>query len=286
MGICECETANQEKPKPENNKEQIPVDVKNQIKKSKYVFLPNINFGTGVTNFKKVFGEISNVCWLNVFVKRFSRKRLDKVMRTKGPWVLIGRTVATSGLEILMKLGFSEIYILGVDMNYVIHKDVEKLDKDTHIKSKADDDPNHFDPRYFGKGKEYHQPVQETMDIMMGALKDISEFAKEKGYHIYNATVGGMVECFPRVNIYELLKDKDQEKMFDSLLTSKTGMRLSSIDMDNLVSYENFKGDENICVIEESEIELFIKNFINDYLPLGPYQGKYLLICRNLINLK
>lgn len=258
-------------------------DVKDQITKSKYVFLPNINFGTGVTNFKKIFGEISNVCWLNVFVKRFSRKRLDKVMRRKGPWVLIGRTVATSGLEILMKLGFSEIYILGVDMNYVIHKDVEKLDKDTHIKSKADDDPNHFDPRYFGKGKEYHQPVQETMDIMMGALKDISDYAKENGYHIYNATVGGMVECFTRVDIYNVLKDKDQEKMFDSLLTSKTGMRLSSVDMELTTSFEDFNGDKDVSVVNESEIELYIKKYINDYLPLGPYNGKYLLIKRNKV---
>lgn len=256
-------------------------DVKDNIKRSKYVFLPNINFGTGVTNFKRIFGEISNVYWLNVFVKRFSRKRLDKVMGKKEPWVLIGRTVATSGLEILMKLGFSEIYILGVDMNYVIHKDVENLDKDTHIRSKADDDPNHFDPRYFGKGKEYHQPVQETMDIMMGALNDISEFAKDNGYSIYNATVGGMVECFPRVDIYDVLKDKDQDYMFDSLLMYKTGLRLSSIDMNTTITFDNFLGDIDVCVINESEIELFIKKYINNYLPLGPYSGKYLLIKRD-----
>lgn len=259
-------------------------DVKKQIEKSKYVFLPNINFGTGVTNFKKLFGEVANIIWMNVYVKRFSKGRLDKVMKRSGPWVIIGRTVATSGLEILMKMGFSEIYILGVDMNYVIHKNVEAIDKDTHIKSKANDDPNHFDPRYFGKGKQYHQPVQETMDIMMGALKDISNYAKEKGYHIYNATMGGMVECYPRINIYDLMKEKDHYKMFDELLMSKTGFHLEDVFFERETPYKEFmKEEKDIYVVKESEIELFIKEYINDFLPLGPYQGKFLLIKRTFI---
>ena len=56
-----------------------------------------------------------------------------------------------------MYLGFKEIYLLGVDMNYLNQKSVTKEDKRDWI-AKDDDDPNHFDPRYFGKGKKYHRP--------------------------------------------------------------------------------------------------------------------------------
>ena len=42
MGICDCETANQVKPKAENNTEQIPFDVNNQIKKKKIKIDVNI----------------------------------------------------------------------------------------------------------------------------------------------------------------------------------------------------------------------------------------------------
>lgn len=256
-------------------------EVKEQINKSKITFLPNINFGTGVTNFKKIFGDNDKIIWMNVLVKRFSILRLNNVMKRSFPWVVIGRTVATSGLQILMKMGFSEIYILGVDMNYVIHKTVEKLDNDTHIVSKQDDDPNHFDPRYFGKGKQYHQPVQETMDIMMGALSDISKYAKENGYTIYNSTVGGMVECYERKDIYEVLKDKNQEQIFAQLIQDKAGLIFGDIDLFKVVEYTNNITElSEYIVVNESDIEKFIKEYINDYLPLGPYENKYILINR------
>ena len=57
MGICECETANQEKPKPENNKEQIPVDVKNQIKKKEIKIDVNIP-----VPFDVIYKAIKSLC--------------------------------------------------------------------------------------------------------------------------------------------------------------------------------------------------------------------------------
>lgn len=259
-------------------------EVKEQIKRSKVTFLPNINFGTGVTNFKKLFKGCDNIVWMNILVKRFSSKRLNTVMKRSFPWVVIGRTVATSGLEILMKMGFSEIYILGVDMNYIIHKTVKKIDNDTHIESTKNDDPNHFDPRYFGKGKQYHQPIAETMDIMMRALADISCYAKNNGYKIYNATVGGKVECFERVNIYDVFKSKNQEEMFNQLILDKTGLCINDINFNKIITDVNqISNDEHYFVIDENQIETVIKLYINEYLPLGPYKGKYLIINRNII---
>ena len=259
-------------------------EVKEQIRKSKLTFLPNINFGTGVTDFKKLFRGYDNIIWMNVLVKRFSAKRLDIVMKRSFPWVVIGRTVATSGLEILMKMGFSEIYILGVDMNYVIHKTVKELDSDTAIESTQDDDPNHFDPRYFGKGKKYHQPVAETMDIMMRALADISHYAQNNGYKIYNATVGGKVECFERINIYEVLKDKNIESMFKQLIFDKTSLNISDIDLeDTITDLTKITKKESYFVIDETQIEAVIKLCIDEYLPLGPYKGKYLIVNRNIV---
>ncbi len=48
-------------------------------------------------------------------------------------------------------MGFSEVYMIGFDHNYIIPKDAEITNNDVSILSTSDD-PNRFHPDYFGKG--------------------------------------------------------------------------------------------------------------------------------------
>ena len=60
-------------------------------------------------------------------------------------------------------------------MNYRIHKSAKLINsKGIDIQSQNNDDPNHFDPRYFGKGKKYHQPKKYVIE---NTIKDLSYIA-------------------------------------------------------------------------------------------------------------
>ena len=56
-------------------------------------------------------------------------------------------TVASAGLEVLAHLGFSEIIVIGVDMDYKEHKNVKRFSTlSEDIQGTEDTDSNHFDP--------------------------------------------------------------------------------------------------------------------------------------------
>ena len=63
-------------------------------------------------------------------------------------------TVTYLNMQLAYFMGFKNIYLIGVDFDYVLPKDVIKKESmESH-----GDDPNHFDPRYFGKGIESNDP--------------------------------------------------------------------------------------------------------------------------------
>jgi hypothetical protein len=64
-------------------------------------------------------------------------------------------------------------------------------------------DVNHFHPDYFGSGYRYHDPKVERMEK---AYLVAREFASKNGMKIFNATRGGRLEVFPRVEFERLFE--------------------------------------------------------------------------------
>ncbi|WKZ52789.1 MAG: hypothetical protein QY329_08615 [Anaerolineales bacterium] len=64
-------------------------------------------------------------------------------------------------------------------------------------------DLNHFDPRYFGAGKKWHEPHVERMIFHYEQAKKVCD---EINVQVFNATIGGNLEVFPRVNYQELFE--------------------------------------------------------------------------------
>lgn len=115
-------------------------------------------------------------------------------------------TVSITALQLAYLLGFEPIYLIGCDTSYVVPKTVlqegEETDKGKMFyTSTVDDDPNHFSPDYFGKGRKWHNPQVENM---IWHYKMAHEALSIAGRHVFNATVGGKLEVFPRVNFDEL----------------------------------------------------------------------------------
>ena len=100
-------------------------------------------------------------------------------------------TVTTTCIQLAAYLGFSEIYLLGVDHSF--SKMVDKngnVIEDKSIKS-------HFIENYNSDIPDLGFHVDEATDAYISAEK-LSH--KLKTFHIYNATRGGKLEVFERVN--------------------------------------------------------------------------------------
>lgn len=109
-----------------------------------------------------------------------------------------GGTVAYYGLQLALWLGFDEVYIIGVDLSYSIPESVIKKGS---VLLSTEDDPNHYKSDYFGAGLRWHVPKPERMLL---AFQRVSE--RNLPIKIYNAGVGGNLNCFERVEFTSLFK--------------------------------------------------------------------------------
>jgi hypothetical protein len=114
----------------------------------------------------------------------------------------VGGSVSFICLQLAYYMGFKEVYMIGFDHNYDVPKNAD-LKKSAVIMSK-EDDVNHFAPGYFGKGYRWHDPNVERME--RGFIAADKAFRKD-GRKIFNATKGGKLEVFQRVE-FDALFDR------------------------------------------------------------------------------
>ena len=114
-----------------------------------------------------------------------------------------GQSVTYINLQLAFFLGFTEVYLIGMDFDYVIPPEHGR--KGDFIYSTTDD-PNHFHKDYFGKGKTWKDPKLERVGMNYRQAKISYEAVGRK---IYNATVGGKLEIFERVDYERLLRGSD-----------------------------------------------------------------------------
>jgi len=113
------------------------------------------------------------------------------------------RTVTITAIQLAIHLGFDPIYLIGCDTTYSVPETVRVEDGNAEfLLSTHDDDHNHFDSRYFGAGKRWHEPHP---DRMLRHYAHVAVAARELGVTIVNATVGGALEAFTRQDYRELV---------------------------------------------------------------------------------
>jgi hypothetical protein len=106
----------------------------------------------------------------------------------RGIWE--GATVTYVAMQIAHYLGFRKVILVGVD-----HSFETKGQPHATVISRGDD-PNHFSPRYFGKGFRWQLPDLETSEL---AYRLAREQFERSGGEIVDATVGGKLQVFRRV---------------------------------------------------------------------------------------
>jgi hypothetical protein len=106
-----------------------------------------------------------------------------------------GFTVTYVALQLAYFMGFQEVFLVGVDHNFVTQGPANSA-----VVSSGDD-PNHFSPYYFGKGFKWQLPDLEGSERAYRLAK--AAFAGA-GRPVCDATVGGKLSIFPKVNYPEL----------------------------------------------------------------------------------
>src|SRR5205085_433432 len=102
-------------------------------------------------------------------------------------------------IQLAYYMGFSDVYLVGVDHSY-------NFSGTPHAEQlSTGDDPNHFAPNYFGKGFRWHLPDLEGSEL---AYRVANYIYRTTGRRIYDATIGGKLQVFPKVEYGSLFPSR------------------------------------------------------------------------------
>ena len=142
------------------------------------------------------YRKIKGGCYIHSWYSRkYLREPAFSEDITKGAYTIA--TVTYVLLQIARYMGFSEIYLLGMDHKYATEITQDgKIVKNEGVKS------------YFGQ-----ETKREVNNVGATWERDAAyiyaeEYSRRNGFRIYNATRGGYLEIYERVNLDEVLKDK------------------------------------------------------------------------------
>jgi hypothetical protein len=106
-----------------------------------------------------------------------------------------GATVTNAALQIAFHMGIEQVILIGVDHNFTSKGEANKT-----VVSQGDD-PNHVLPNYFGKGVRWQLPDLDTSEIGYVFARD---HFRRAGREVLDATLGGKLTVFPKVNYNSL----------------------------------------------------------------------------------
>ena len=111
-------------------------------------------------------------------------------------WVGNSNTVAITAMQLAAYMGFKKIYLIGVDHNFSTYvNDKGEIVNDNTVK-------DYFTDEYNKDKAELYIPDigKSTRDFIVA-----KKFCDERNIEVYNATRGGKLEVFPRVDFDELM---------------------------------------------------------------------------------
>lgn len=130
-------------------------------------------------------------------LKQFNPK-LPLFSQNPAKWIYEGYTVTYAEIQLAVYMGFTEIYLLGVDHNYA-----KMIDSQGNVVET--DAGNYFSDKYLHNqsfGKELNYPNLDNSSLAYIAAE---KYTREHGIKVYNATRGGKLETFQRIDFDTLL---------------------------------------------------------------------------------
>lgn len=165
-----------------------------KVKKSKIVLSDHI--------FKK-YGYDTDTCHLRVpgsmWNMHFPHRLQRFMINDEGIGFAIGKSVAFLCVELACFMGFKEIYLIGSDCTF--DGGIKNMHASGLSGSEINDDKIDKAEQYMLKNKK---------KIYQGIIADYmiaKRYSKKYGISIFNATRGGALEVFPRVNLDNVLNE-------------------------------------------------------------------------------
>jgi len=110
-------------------------------------------------------------------------------------YICTGNTVAYTAIQIAVYMGFKDIYLIGVDHSFSVSKNEKgEIIRDPNAK-------DYFTDKYNKDKDDLFVPI---VDLSTQAFQSAKEYADTHDVNIYNATRGGKLEVFPRVELDSL----------------------------------------------------------------------------------
>lgn len=171
--------------------DSIIQELNDVLPQSKYAFISTTQYQKYHSSFK----DLANLLWMPLrYVP--PRKNIYRFSECADKQIFEGLTVTYSCMQLAAYMGFSEIYLLGVDHNYPI-----EFDADGNIMSENKDVKS-----YFGGEEAQNVAITPPKVIEMSrAFISANKVSKNRDFTIYNATRGGKLEIFERKNFDEII---------------------------------------------------------------------------------
>lgn len=112
-------------------------------------------------------------------------------------------TVTYIMLQWAAYMGIKEIYLLGVDNSYTRTVNCLTTPLEQRRYKISGNDKNHFCSDYLQDGD---IAIIPDVNMMAKAYEKAEQYSREHGFRIYNASRGGNVEAFERVNFDEMMR--------------------------------------------------------------------------------
>lgn len=124
-------------------------------------------------------------------------------------YCMVKATVLSLAAEMAFHMGFTEIYLLGVDCTNPHDKGGHFTDNYT-TKEVAETDINRIKTRMNAQTLTTAQIGEHIIDRSMEVYSLLDKYAAKHGIRIYNATRGGNLEIFPRVRLEDIVNNSSE----------------------------------------------------------------------------
>jgi FkbM family methyltransferase len=193
-------------------------------------------------------------------------------------------SVVGTAIQLAFFMGFDPIYLIGCDLGYRIKETVQQEGEDrfgtgvrVNLTSTRDDDPNHFDPSYFGKGAEWHDP---NVTRMIEGHEECRKGIAAQGRRIFNATVGGELDVYERVDFNTLFEDSRSHAgspILDGASRNRRGSSAALTEVSRAPVVGPYDREHKGTVNESHVIaDLFSKQSDGVLLDVGAHHGSSL----------
>lgn len=148
--------------------------------------------GKFVNKLRKTIDNVHEICLKGKYEISMSKMVMHSVSEDVSNHFTLAQSVSCNMIEMAMYMGFKDIYLIGLDHSFGIEIDMKGrtvINKDVVPHFKEQKDRNTY-------------PAQK--EALTNCYRLIKEYADQKGIIIRNATRGGQLDVFPRVDFDSL----------------------------------------------------------------------------------